>query len=186
MGPRPFSRGNDSRIMVHTHSFALQWGHDLSAVETTLTDITSSRVLPASMGPRPFSRGNRLLLRGWQMRSSFNGATTFQPWKRVDRDTLALLKRLQWGHDLSAVETGERNRADIQHCRASMGPRPFSRGNRGTPRPQVRFDLSLQWGHDLSAVETRETPTTPPTLTSFNGATTFQPWKRGDVLHSQC
>ena len=61
------------------------------------------------MGPRPFSRGNQMrrvntgiLPLLW----CFNGATTFQPWKRSNplltpnRD-----KQLQWGHDLSAVET---------------------------------------------------------------------------------
>ena len=61
------------------------------------------------MGPRPFSRGNS----GIQYQrpskvSRFNGATTFQPWKPariIDNLTRRRLCLLQWGHDLSAVET---------------------------------------------------------------------------------
>ena len=141
------------------------------------------------MGPRPFSRGNltaaveqvcynavrfngATTFQPWKPRSrscqnsissgSFNGATTFQPWKLGVR-----LKRrkqvdgsleLQWGHDLSAVET------DVLTVRSNVGP------------------SLLQWGHDLSAVETvvLSCLTCQARPSGFNGATTFQPWKRAN------
>ena len=64
--------------------------------------------MPASMGPRPFSRGNCPIPNedGLHVGEGFNGATTFQPWKldgyinRIKNNIT-----LQWGHDLSAVET---------------------------------------------------------------------------------
>ncbi len=60
----------------------LQWGHSLSAMETTTT--TSTR--------RPAS--------------SFNGAIAFQPWKQVEPVYGAVQHFwLQWGHSLSAMET---------------------------------------------------------------------------------
>ena len=62
----------------------------------------------ASMGPRPFSRGNTIRWMGYSlMRTRFNGATSFQPWKHAGGYSL-----LSWFW-----------------VPASMGPRPFSRGN---------------------------------------------------------
>ena len=110
--------------------------------------------------------------------NSFNGATTFQPWKyccqnrETKRDFASMgprlfsrgnrrstpahrtrARQLQWGHDFSAVE--------ITH----------------TGAPAVS-PISLQWGHDFSAVEIKIIDCLlPTTFSSFNGATTFQPWK---------
>ena len=154
------------------------------------------------MGPRPFSRGNLYLWHTCQrMRYCFNGATTFQPWKRL-WPTLNEQRKplLQWGHDLSAVETSRsegmlpfvnsasmgprpfsrgnvyrRHRARAAVV-ASMGPRPFSRGNMKAGLPIMRGRL-LQWGHDLSAVETSPSSGRERWRSGFNGATTFQPWK---------
>jgi len=63
---------------------SLQFGHDLSAVETVVETVKRKAVKP-----------------------SFNSATTFQPWKRVETasNTTYERSRLQFGHDLSAVET---------------------------------------------------------------------------------
>ena len=108
------------------------------------------------MGPRLFSRGNFLpfALDFDQLSSRFNGATTFQPWKRPAGPTLADAgNRLQWGHDFSAVETS---------TRAGM----------------KWHKMPLQWGHDFSAVETICALCISLCSSSgFNGATTFQPWK---------
>ena len=160
------------------HSSRLQWGHDLSAVETVLQGDEQPVVIGASMGPRPFSRGTSHLSGASALEiPRFNGATTFQPWKppeitercrywytlqwghdlsavetrRVLADCI-LLDQLQWGHDLSAVETPPVVNGDNQ-IGASMGPRPFSRGN------------ATWWRCCWRRV------------TRFNGATTFQPWK---------
>jgi len=62
----------------------LQFGHDLSAVET-LSPLPS---------PETYLQ-------------CFNSATTFQPWKpgTLTNCTFPTLNQLQFGHDLSAVET---------------------------------------------------------------------------------
>ena len=182
----------------------LQWGHDFSAVEisstwwspgsrticfngaTTFQPWKSSAATassdcnnPASMGPRLFSRGNGLCgpvnehaYRELQwghdfsavemppsgyisgIESCFNGATTFQPWKwHLTPYSSYLRHALQWGHDFSAVEISRENRRELARVYASMGPRLFSRGNdNGDPMTLVA-------------------------LLSFNGATTFPPWK---------
>ena len=85
---------------------------------------------------------------------------------------------LQWGRDLSVAETRLPEDPDVRVHLASMGPRPFSRGDvpylpyRGAqtgasmgPRPFSRGDMlaivclqqsvnTLQWGRDLSVAET--------------------------------
>ena len=157
MGPRPFSRGNVSVPI--------------------LGDLEPG----ASMGPRPFSRGNYVTpypcpkcgdgfngattFQPWKPKvwvsvvwtwTCFNGATTFQPWKlRSCRCSHCSMSKLQWGHDLSAVETRCPEMDAIEDGDASMGPRPFSRGNPITSSETSLSGWSLQWGHDLSAVETR-------------------------------
>ena len=178
MGPRPLGRG----IRPDEHHSAprgrrLQWGHDLSVVESALSAASKPRRNPlqwghdlsvvesgaareqglvvrqASMGPRPLGRGIRFAS------------------SRTSRRT-----RLQWGHDLSVVES----HANLEHRThgepASMGPRPLGRGiddqqvaGRGAgqasmgPRPL---------GRGISATGARH----GEDLSSFNGATTSRSW----------
>ena len=112
-------------------------------------------------------------------RSGFNGATSFQTWKpwlaRLLSGVFTLLQwghvfsdvetndfdyqiisdnRLQWGHVFSDVETSLPTRPLPRLPSASMGPRLFRRGN------QCRI-----WHHKQK-------------VESFNGATSFQTWKR--------
>jgi len=59
-----------------------------------------------------------------------------------------------------------------------MGPRLFSRGNGVTALISSNSSGSLQWGHDFSAVEIQHNRHVHLLeMNSFNGATTFQPWK---------
>ena len=109
MGPRPFSRGNardhprcDSPRSCFNGATAFQpWKQPAWRAGTRAAGA-------ASMGPRPFSRGNSINRSArsptpWR----FNGATAFQPWKQGARRRVGSDKlRLQWGHGLSAVETG--------------------------------------------------------------------------------
>ena len=132
------------------------------------------------MGPRPFSRGNPLppsLLPA--LKPDFNGATAFQPWKhqaaryreqkkiitsmgprpfsrgnKEESPCLPPTRSLQWGHGLSAVETGTAMHAWLLEGITSMGPRPFSRGNEAFFAWLRTGKQRLQWGHGLSAVET--------------------------------
>ena len=132
MGPRPFSRGNP---------------------------CGEAKALPratrASMGPRPFSRGNRQL-HGVHARFfyRFNGAAAFQPRKSAPRRWLGRKPgRLQWGRGLSAAEIERRAADSTPNIIASMGPRPFSRGN----------------------CEPAASPAA--SMACFNGAAAFQPRK---------
>jgi len=107
MGPRLFSRGNKvSDLQKLAEKTKLQWGHDFSAVEMTLENYLLITIL-----------------------LSFNGATTFQPWK---------------SYDFLGTEATVKS--------ASMGPRLFSRGNDVDCHPRLPLE-ALQWGHDFSAVE---------------------------------
>ena len=155
MGPRPFSRGNVGPAFFRRRVGMLQWGHDLSAVETTAVRVHRYFFIGASMGPRPFSRGNAELSRCRP--SGLAASMGPRPFSRGNNQAIIrvgdLTSGLQWGHDLSAVETVRGPQAGSTNREASMGPRPFSRGNSGSvSRPYIR-------------------------PTCFNGATTFQPWK---------
>ena len=91
----------------------------------------------------------------WRCSTGFNGATAFQPWKQSlgtrrtnTRSRFNGATAFQpWKHEGLCDEKG-------LPTDASMGPRPFSRGN------------FTQDGQILE-VQPR-----------FNGATAFQPWKR--------
>ena len=134
--------------------------------------------LGASMGPRPFGRGNvrngvlslisDLLQWGRDLSAAETSHTTFS--------FLPASGRLQWGRDLSAAETTSVKVPEFEEQLASMGPRPFGRGNadcRGHPP----HDVLLQWGRDLSAAETRMIHDVSLGTLRFNGAATFQPRK---------
>jgi len=110
---------------------------------------------------------------------------------------------LQWGHGLSAVETGARRRrngagrADFNGATAfqpwkrgrvrrasgplgvtSMGPRPFSRGNDVSKRTGGR---RCDYFNGATAFQPwKPVSSTPahPRASDFNGATAFQPWKQ--------
>ena len=87
-------------------------------------------------------------------RHSFNGATTFQSWKRdPSRSGELVTARLQWSHNFSVVETAR------QLCRHD---RQFLSFNGAT--------TFQSWKH---AQDHRS----PPRPLCFNGATTFQSWK---------
>src|SRR3989339_695735 len=133
MGPRPFSRGNMAYpVPLCSSRLLLQWGHGLSAVET----------------PRwPALRGNR--------GPRFNGATAFQPWKR--RGSIGPGGRQRGFNGATAFQPWKPPQGKTRPActsRASMGPRPFSRGNAADPRVRLLRLARLQWGHGLSAVET--------------------------------
>ena len=84
------------------------------------------------MGPRPFSRGN-------------GGADYL-----VDE----ILTWLQWGHDLSAVETTPCSMWQAIRPRLQWG-HDLSAVETSKVKLEESRELLLQWGHDLSAVETR-------------------------------
>ena len=134
MGPRPFSRGNESFFAwLRTGKQSLQWGHGLSAVETGQSQSSyGPQGGRTSMGPRPFSRGNSVYA-GAQRLGVDGTSMGPRPFSRGNESAGPLASTI--------VIT-------------SMGPRPFSRGN----------FLCSTWPE----IQVRD----------FNGATAFQPWKR--------
>ena len=134
----------------------LQWGHDFSAVEMDLGMMTCASNGRSFNGATTFQpwkcQGQGTAESGTALR--FNGATTFQPWKYRTE----LLHRMQ-PHCFNGATTFQpwkfRGRASCWHAPGE-----------------------LQWGHDFSAVEIpRECQLYRSPESRFNGATTFQPWK---------
>ena len=63
-------------------------------------------------------------------RHGFNGATAFRRWKLDNTGEWRTSEvELQWGHRLSAVETGKYDKRVERGELASMGPPPFGGGN---------------------------------------------------------
>ena len=153
MGPRPFSRGNDSGGRQRPRGRSASMGPRPFSRGNPVLRRCGVPSTAASMGPRPFSRGNIQLEPGQrrplplQWGHDLSAVETSRPFLKA-----SISSPLQWGHDLSAVETTSASR-----CTASS--------------------RSLQWGHDLSAVETRLSRRQGHSPRRFNGATTFQPWK---------
>ena len=166
MGPRPFSRGNkSSRLLLYGFQSTLQWGHDLSAVETPPSSAGSAgdncfngattfqpwkhvhlpnwkeRNILASMGPRPFSRGNLAKsLTGRAKLLSFNGATTFQPWKLDQwRTSRPLTCSFNGATTFQPWKPHHFAGDQFDESPASMGPRPFSRGNLSSSASHARL-----------------------------------------------
>ena len=111
------------------------------------------------------------------VRFSFNGATTLRPWKAHDLWCMAVrLERLQWGHDLAAVEG--RRRRPAPGCTRRLQWGHDLAAVEGWSSTDNRWHLSeLQWGHDLAAVEGWRDSLKDAIKMSFNGATTLRPWK---------
>ena len=134
----------------------LQWGHRLSAMET--------------------SPGTRA---GAGAACSFNGATAFRRWKLMERlaslpigrclqwghrlsametenpiGKLSTVFRLQWGHRLSAMETIGSWSAQPA-CASFNGATAFRRWKLAVKERWEAEEARLQWGHRLSAMETR-------------------------------
>ena len=155
MGPRPFSRGNPTSLRTtrcRKHRF--NGAATFQSRKLTLARAGERVIGDASMGPRPFSRGNphtandgrplhSWLQWGRDLSVAETSAGQNSPWP--DRS-------LQWGRDLSVAETRHAARQFMPKIRfngaatfqsrkrpvvlqqarllcASMGPRPFSRGN---------------------------------------------------------
>ena len=135
----------------------LQWGHRLSAMETTRNAWNKSRSTMPSMGPPPFGDGNTTV--GYSGRPSsgtFNGATAFRRWKPVLQPGPALRGVLP---PMGPPPFGDGNRpgriSGLRLKLPSMGPPPFGDGNSW---PSWTRWVASTW--------------------SFNGATAFRRWKQ--------
>ena len=118
-------------------------------------DVAQVYEMVPSMGPPPFGDGNVWgARRAYRVRRPFNGATAFRRWKRLGRSAgLPGPATLQWGHRLSAMETGPHRGPADRHRQPSMGPPPFGDGN----WPPTGYP--------------------PYAAAAFNGATAFRRWK---------
>ncbi len=218
--------GKTAEIALET--FALQWGHVFSDVETPgIQHQHNAAFRIASMGPRLFRRGNRKLRRSWksgrrsfngatsfqtwkpsaspntrQLPRSFNGATSFQTWKHVlgwvaasrppelqwghvfsDVETFATADKarpflwLQWGHVFSDVETPPPPEQETNKHTASMGPRLFRRGNLVKYVSLVFMIFCFNGATSFQTWKRTIINQKQPKSNRFNGATSFQTWK---------
>ena len=124
-------------------------------------DSCRCRSLQWGMGPSPFGDGNV------ETNASDNGGvdTPLQWGHRLSAMETGRegcyypdSGRLQWGHRLSAMETGRGRLLLPGLGPASMGPPPFGDGNRSPSR------------------------STPSSQRSFNGATAFRRWKGSENI----
>ena len=114
---------------------ALQWGRRLSAAEILGAQTTDRGGNRASMGPPPFSGGNGDSCPGaFGPYRCFNGAAAFQR-RKCSQASAARISffSLQWGRRLSAAEILLFAAELVEGNVASMGPPPFSGGNKPKP-----------------------------------------------------
>ena len=158
MGPRPFGRGNRLHREQRGTGAGASMGPRPFGRGNSMTTNTVKVTVLASMGPRPFGRGNvNAPPRSRTHRPGFNGAATVRSRKHHKGQIYRTGPHgLQWGRDRSVAETGTPSIPRSAASRsASMGPRPFGRGNLDAPGPKHRRG-TLQWGRDRSVAETRQ------------------------------
>ncbi len=160
---------------------SLQFGHDLEAVENATAEEERRRKRTGFNSATTW-RPWRTPIRNRQCNAAsrcFNSATTWRPWRTpFSWRRKATKPRLQFGHDLEAVENDLPPWQQARYCNTSIRPRPVGRGelhsstyilacDRGAsirPRPGGRGEpgrrggagrarWGLQFGHDLEAVE---------------------------------
>ena len=118
------------------------------------TSLTIGIVEVASMGPPPFGDGKRASRRRRRRRvRSFNGATAFRRWKGAGSYQLAGANvRLQWGHRLSAMESGVNSAGQKDLNELQWGHRLSAMESMIANEIPTGMN-PLQWGHRLSAME---------------------------------
>ncbi len=106
MGPRLFRRGNACHRKCRWNQKKLQWGHVFSDVETAADSGRLRFPLRLQWG-HVFSDVETISgVISSTPRKSFNGATSFQTWKPINRAlSQSHIGMLQWGHVFSDVET---------------------------------------------------------------------------------
>ncbi len=182
MAFQPWKLGGGERASAERED--LQWGHGLSAMETTPSAHALSSVIPPSMGPWPFSHGNKSRLPCGSARlSTFNGAMAFQPWKRLSPPGFAY--ELYPGH----------GRGSVDPPREQFAPPGFAyelypghgRGSVDPPREQFAppgfayewYLLSVLWGLNLPQMGAAPCPGRPKNVPSASKSC-----ERGTALSS--
>ena len=130
----------------------------------------------ASMGPPPFSGGNKFI------GSVIPAANVKLQWGRrlsaaeiaVVAATAADAEWLQWGRRLSAAEIGHREAGRRGGIAASMGPPPFSGGNRPGGRGAGIDQLASMGPPPFSGGNSQLSWCSLDSIPRFNGAAAFQ------------
>jgi len=93
---------------------------------------------------------------------------------------VSLLMPLQWGRDRTAAEMQGRSRNRAGARQASMGPRPYGRGNQEAFCRYRIAGLKLQWGRDRTAAEMSE----PAHFIGYRKLASMgpRPYGRGNVV----
>ena len=159
MGPQPEGRGElEHRPCCVLTKHGLQWGHSPKAVENSRNDWIEWRgSVLLQWGHSPKAVENR----GWR--------------KRLGADAGGL----QWGHSPKAVENGPVDPAQRAILRASMGPQPEGRGERGDGRGDAGASTPASMGPQPEGRGERGLYREGVGTASkgFNGATARRPWR---------
>ena len=157
MGPRPLGRGILSALSTIATTLMLQWGHDLSVVESRRSSRPSRGCRTASMGPRPLGRGisKPRSMTCAKARASMGPRPLGRGIPVIWRAQQYPASWLQWGHDLSVVES---TRAAPGSCSTGLtgrfiGATTSRSWNPSRTSGSPTSASTLQWGHDLSVVE---------------------------------
>ena len=144
----------------------LQWGHRLSAMETSSPALPVCCLFAApSMGPPPFGDGNMVTIDGQRYTpfSASMGPPPFGDGNMTDPKTGVTVEvKLQWGHRLSAMETWDWARWWWVPSPSFNGATAFRRWKPGISPDASGTARELQWGHRLSAMETSPWPDGSP------------------------
>ena len=202
MGPRPIGRGNRRngwRLHWSSPGFngaatnwsrkylllltpdpmetLLQWGRDQLVAE--MGGLIAGLVLAwiASMGPRLIGRGNTegtaTLTLTYELQWGRDQLVAEIPFWIVNVNDIL---KLQWGRDQLVAEIRWPAPAAMRRSRASMGPRPIGRGNRGpcapAPVESSRFNgAATNWSRKFVVLDVALRQ-----MLRFNGAATN--WSR--------
>ena len=156
MGPPPFGDGKNYRTAIALHYITASMGPPpFGDGKSGAAPREPYPGTQASMGPPPFGDGKlRPSVFGPVKDDGFNGATAFRRWKAV----ATMLERLQagslqWGHRLSAMESGSGPRRNGIGTSLQWGHRLSAMESTGNPHRIPPGRDGLQWGHRLSAME---------------------------------
>ncbi|WHZ15034.1 MAG: hypothetical protein OJF52_001875 [Nitrospira sp.] len=130
MGPRHLCRGIGNGFYSGLHySEQLQWGHGISAVESTFVGMMAIAGIMLQWGHGISAVESDRIPRNSRSHSRFNGATASLPWNPCYPSAWCRsYPMLQWGHGISAVESVKSIVTKDQGVIASMGPRHLCRG----------------------------------------------------------
>ena len=146
---------SSSRSSRRSMSWRLQWGHGISAVESSSSPVLLFYLWATSMGPRHLCRGivRRLHTAGTPISTSMGPRHLCRG--IVGAPKTSFVSRSDFNGATASLPWNQRSAemARSAEWSTSMGPRHLCRGIRNVRRRGGAVHGILQWGHGISAVE---------------------------------